>query len=317
MSRHPDLQPTASQRGKTMEARMMIKGRALLVGLLMLAVLPPPAVADDVVRIVKYAQLRPGAVTDYDVALLQEVLERTRPDYGGYKLRTFTENVSNARAIQMAIEGNLVNVLTLGVGQPVPERELIPVPFAIDKGLLGYRVALIDRRSQDRLSRVLHIEDLRQLRVGQGSDWIDVRIYERERIPIETTADYESLIVMLLHGRFDLFPRGLYEIAPEIAAYRERYPNLAVEKHLLLHYPFCRAFYVSRSAPRLAARLTAGLERMAADGSFDVFFTRHFGKLLADLKLRSRIVIELENPFLPAWVPLNRKELWFDPKWLR
>ena len=52
---------------------------------------------------------------------------------------------------------------------------------------------------------------------------------------------------------------------------------------------------------------------MVADGSFDVFFARHFRKLLADLNLRQRVVIELENPFLPAWVPLKRKELWFDP----
>ena len=36
----------------------------------------------------------------------------------------------------------------------------------------------------------------------------DVRIYEYERIPVETTYDYESLVSMLLHGRFDLFPAG-------------------------------------------------------------------------------------------------------------
>jgi hypothetical protein len=52
----------------------------------------------------------------------------------------------------------------LGVGQPVPEREMIPVPFPLDKGLLGYRVALIDRHSQDRLSHINSIEDLRRMR---------------------------------------------------------------------------------------------------------------------------------------------------------
>jgi hypothetical protein len=52
---------------------------------------------------------------------------------------------------------------------------------------------------------------------------------------------------------------------------------------------------------------------MVADGSFDALFARHFGKLLANLNLRQRVVIELENPSLPAWVPLKRKELWFDP----
>jgi hypothetical protein len=289
--------------------------RRLLIGLLMLAVLPCGAAADDVVKLVTFPRLRPGAINPYELALLHEALERTRRDYGAYEVQPFTEDVSIGRAIELAIEGRLVNVLSAGVGQsaPSPERDMIPVAFPIDKGLLGYRVAFIDRRSQDRLLRVHGIKELRQLRVGQGSGWGDVRIYEHERIPVETTYDYESLVSMLLHGRFDLFPRGLWEVAPELAAYGTRYPDLAVEQLLLLHYPFFEAFYVSRSAPRLAGRLTVGLERMVADGSFDVFFARHFRKLLADLNLRQRVVIELENPFLPAWVPLKRKELWFDP----
>jgi hypothetical protein len=291
------------------------KVRRFLIGLLILAILPYCALATDVAKVVTFNYwLRPGAVNAYDLALLHGALERTRTDYGAYELQPLNERVSISRAIQLAIDGRLVNVLTAGVGQASPERDMIPVPFPIDKGLLGYRVALIDRRNQDRLYRVHTVEDLRQIRVGQGSEWSDVQIYEHERIPIETTPDYDSLILMLLHGRFDLFPRGLYEIAPEFGANGPRYPDLGVEQHLLLHYPFCEAFYVSRSAPRLAARLTAGLERMVTDGSFDALFARHFGKLLAELHLRRRVVIELENPSLPAWVPLKRKELWFDPK---
>ena len=62
-----------------------------------------------------------------------------------------------------------------------------------------------------------------------------------------------------------------------------------------------------------------GMKQLALDigiatgPSFDAFFARHFGKLLADLNLRQRVVIELENPYLPAWAPVKRKELWFDP----
>jgi ABC-type amino acid transport substrate-binding protein len=296
----------APRRNETTEATL----RGLLIGLLMLTVLPRWAVAKDVVRPLTF-----GYINDtYELVLMHEALERTRPDYGDYEMQPYTdEKLSLARAIKLAIEGRLVNLLSAGVGQPDPEREMIPVPFPLDKGLLGYRVALIDRHSQDRLSHIHSIEDLRRLRVGQGIGWGDVPIYEHEGIQVETTTDYALLTTMLLHGRFDLYPRGLYEIAPEMAARGERYPDLAVEQHLLLHYPFCEAFYVSRSAPRLAARLTAGLERMVADGSFDALFARHFGKLLANLNLRQRVVIELENPSLPAWVPLKRKELWFDP----
>jgi hypothetical protein len=111
--------------------------------------------------------------------------------------------------------------------------------------------------------------------------------------------DYLLLTTMLLQGRFDLYLRGLFGIAPEMATRGERYQDLAVEQHMLLHYSFCEAFYVSRSAPRLAARLTARLERIS---------------FLVDLNLRPRTVIELDNPFLLAWIPLERKELWFDPR---
>jgi hypothetical protein len=39
----------------------------------------------------------------------------------------------------------------------------------------------------------------------------------------------------------------------------------------------------------------------------------YFARQLAELKLETRTVIELKNPFLPSWVPYGRRELWFDP----
>lgn len=283
----------------------MIDTLKVLMGLLMVALLPRWGLADDVVRPIQAEHL-PWAIGGYELALLLGALERTRPDYGPYDVKPFVENVSNARAIDLAVGGHLVNLYPAGVGQVVPEREMIPVPFPIDKGLLSYRVSLINHGNQERFSRVQSIEDLRQLRVGQGSDWVDTRIYEYNRIPIEAPSNFESLFPMLLNDRFDLFPRGL-------SAYSQRFPDFAIEQHLLIHYAFCKVFYVSRSAPRLATRLAAGLERMVADGSFDALFSEYYGKLLVDLNLRQRVVIELENPFLPGWVPLNRKNLWFDP----
>lgn len=287
--------------------------RALLIGLLMLALLPRCALADDVVRPINPGGNQPWSFTAYEFAVLQEVLERTRSDYGTYEIQPFAQDVSIARAVQLAIEGRLVNILAAGVGLPALERDMIPVPFPIDKGLLGYRISLIDRGDQDSFARVNNIEDLRHLRIGQGTGWADVQVYEYNRIPVETAPDYKSLFSMLLHGRFDLFPKGLSEIDKDLADYGKDYPAVAVEQHILLHYPFCDVFYVSQSSPGLGERLTAGLERMAADGSFDALFAKHFGKTLAELNLRQRVVIELENPFLPAWVPLDRKELWFDP----
>ncbi len=289
--------------------------RGVLIGLVMLASMWQWARADDVVKPLEPTEYQSAP---YEFALLHEVLERTRSDYGAYEEVPFTENVSLARANQLAIEGRLVNVTVEGVGQPLLDRWMIPVPFPIDKGLLGYRIAFIDRRNQEKFARVNSLEELRQLRVGQGSDWSDVHIYEHNRIPVETAQSHKwaesgSLFSMLLAGRFDLFPRGLNEIDREFSTFGDRYPDLAIERHLLLHYPFCEAYYVSPAAPRLAARISAGLELMVADGSFDALFATYFGKRVANLNLRQRVLIELENPFLPGWVPLDRKGLWFDP----
>jgi hypothetical protein len=56
---------------------------------------------------------------------------------------------------------------------------------------------------------------------------------------------------------------------------------------------------------------------MARDGSFDALFDKYFKQTLSELKLRQRVVIALENPFLPSWVPFDRPELWLDPKSLK
>lgn len=250
----------------------------------------------------------------YPFELLEAVLEHTRARYGPYVMQPYSEPVSIARSHQLALEGKRINIMISDAGHKDFDEGMIPVPFPIDKGLLGYRVALIARWNQEKIDQVGNLEQLRRLKVGQGSNWGDVAIYRHNRVPVETAQTYDSLFLMLLHGRFDLFPRGVTEAPQELAAYGRIYPELAIDRHLLIKYPFPQFFYVSKSDPHLAERLREGLEAMLRDGSFDALFEKHFAKRLAALKLGQRVVIELENPFLPSWVPFQRKELWFDPK---
>ncbi len=287
--------------------------RVWLASLLVVVSLPSWALADDVVRPFISNEFLSTSMTPYEQAVLREALERTRSDYGAYQIEPFTDPVTSARLSEMAVEGRLVNIVAAGVGRPKLEAAMIPIPVPIDKGLLGFRVSLIKRHNQERISRVTSIEELRQLNVGQVDDWSDVLIYKHNQIPVQTAAKYESMFAMVQHDRFELFPRGVTEIAPELAEQGQSYPDLAADQHLLLIYPFCNAFYVSRSAPRLAERLTVGLERMIADRTLDALLVEHFGKNLAALNLSQRVVIELENPLLPDWVPLERKEMWLDP----
>ncbi len=284
--------------------------RQTLIGLVVWTTMTCSALALEVVKPLKAQDYL--VRNQYPFELLDEVLKRTIPEWGHYVEQPFTEPISVARAHQEALKGELLNILVSDVGQKLLDEGMIPVPFPIDKGLLGYRVSLIDRRSRQRIAAVTSVEQLRSLRVGQGSNWGDVRIFEHNRVPVQTAATYESLFPMLLGGRFDLFPRSAIEVALELAEYGRRYPELAIDQHLLIRYPYAQCFYVSKSEPRLAARVAAGLDRMAKDGSFDALFDKYFAKSLRSLRLGQRVVIDLQNPFLPGWVPLDRKELWFD-----
>ncbi|MFP3567467.1 hypothetical protein [Paraburkholderia sp. SIMBA_030] len=287
----------------------------LLAGLSIWAVLMPVAFALDIVKPLKSEEFLVRYA--YPFELLTQVLNRTIAAYGPYAEQPYTDTISVARSHMEALKGERINVMISDAGHREFDEDMIPIPFPIDKGLLGYRVALIAADNQPKIDAVRTLDQFRTLSIGQGSDWGDVRVYEYNHVPVRTAETYDSLFLMLLHRRFDLFPRGVTEAPQELRAYGARYPNLAIDRHLLIRYPFAQFFYVSKSEPRLAARIRDGLEQMERDGSFDTFFNLHFSQQLSALKLKERTLIELQNPFLPAWVPLSRKELWFDPASLR
>lgn len=285
--------------------------RTILMAWLTALAMTSTVCAQDVVRPLKSEEFRVRYA--YAFELLNEVLRRTTPQYGPYVELAYTDDISVARSHLEAIKGKRINIMISDVGHKELDEGMIPVPFPIDKGLLGYRVALISKDSQAKIDQVRTLDQFRALTVGQGALWGDVRVYEYNHITVRTAETYDSLFLMLTHGRFDMFPRGVTEAPGELAAYQGRYPTLAIEQHLLIKYPFAQCFYVSKSDPHLATRINDGLEQMERDGSFDAFFNRHFAEQLSELKLQTRTVIELRNPFLPAWVPYARKELWFDP----
>jgi hypothetical protein len=248
----------------------------------------------------------------YHYELLDKVLEKTIEEFGPYTHEPYTEAMTTARLVREAVRGELINVVALDIGNDTANHDMIPIPDPIDKGLLGLRVALIVQENAAKIDALDSLEKLRSVTVGRGSDWGDVRIFEYNRVPLVTSPHYEPLFEMLSRGRFDLFPRGVTEAPQELVMFRERHPNLAIARHLLIRYPYAQFFYVSKTEPRLAERLKLGLGKMRRDGSFDAHFGKHFAAPLAELRLAERIVIELDNPFIPSWVPIERKELWFD-----
>ena len=120
---------------------------------------------------------------------------------------------------------------------------------------------------------------------------------------------------MLDGGRFDAFSRGVHEPFGELA----NHPNLkdlTVEKNLMLVYRMPFYLFVGKDNKALAKDLENGLNAAIADGSFnEVFFADpSVQDVLAKANMKNRRAFYLDNPTLHKDTPLDRAELWFDPK---
>jgi ABC-type amino acid transport substrate-binding protein len=248
--------------------------------------------------------------------LLARALTITESDFGPYVLRPATSAMTEPRALaELASGSGKITVLVHGNVADY-EKQLLPVYFPLDKGLLGYRVFLIRSETQARLNPIKGLADLRGHSIGQGSDWADATILRNAGLTVVGGSSYEGLFAMLAAGRFELFSRGVVEIGDELARQRPMHPDLAIEDNLLLYYPLTRYFYVSRSpeGEALARRISTGLERMLADGSFERMFQSFKAPFEKEIGFRNRRLIEIDNPLQTPQTPLNRRELWYDPR---
>lgn len=128
----------------------------VLNGLLLAAAMTAAAMAADVVKpfkaeadLVRYA---------FHYELLDTVLQRTAGKYGPYVMQPYSEPISVARGLREGVRGEILNLLISDAGQKIIDEGMIPIPYPLDKGLLGYRIALIRKQDQARIGRIDSID---------------------------------------------------------------------------------------------------------------------------------------------------------------
>ncbi|MGA7827736.1 MAG: transporter substrate-binding domain-containing protein [Geobacteraceae bacterium] len=263
---------------------------------------------------VVYPAFESGADSRYNdlLEILKTALEKTVAEYGPYTLQPSRSRMNEARYLAELLKpAGMVNVGWSGTSV---EKEQVygVVRIPLRKGLLGYRVALIARNRQADIDKIRKLADLRKETIGQGIGWGDVAIYKANRIKVYT-AGYESLFKMVAANRIDLFPRGINEVFPEYASRHGAIPNLAVEKNLLIYYPWPYYFFFNKSDKVLAKRVETGLRKMIKDGTFDALFLKYNRASILKANLQKRRIIRIRNPNLPKDTPLGDASLWFDP----
>jgi hypothetical protein len=252
------------------------------------------------------------------IEILHTALELTVPEFGPYELTPSIAGMNEARYLtELENEGlpssiGHVNVVWSSTSTE-KENTFLPIRIPLRKGILGYRIALINKNNQAVIDRVKTVEDLRRLVIGQGLGWGDVNLYRANGLKV-STASYASLFPMTAMGRFDLFPRGISEVFAEYAIRAKDNPNLAIEQNLLIYYPWPYYFFFNKIDNALKIRVENGIHMMMKNGSFDAIFNKYNKEAIERADFKHRRIIVLKNNMLPPSTPIEDKSLWFDPQ---
>ncbi|MGL6230681.1 hypothetical protein ACSZMQ_05895 [Aeromonas rivipollensis] len=251
--------------------------------------------------------------SEYQLKLLELALDRAGQPY---KLERVDLNLNQFTLQQELRKGKAINVFWMGTSSAL-ESALIPVPIPLFRGLEGLRLSFIHSDAQEKFNQVNTLADLKQLKAAQGVGWADNKILEQAGIATYA-GRYSNLFRLINDGdKLDFFPRGLVEIFAERRELAAQYPNLAIEQHLLIRYPFAEFFFVSPEAPKLAKAIQTGLERAYADGSFMTFFHENprIREALASANLEQRVTISLPNPDMTPLLRSIPAQYWdYPPK---
>lgn len=241
----------------------------------------------------------------YPVALLKLALTKAG---GNYQPQAARHDMAQSRTLRHVELGRELDI-TWTLTTPEREQRLLPIRIPIDRGLLGWRLLLINPEHRD-LFASLSLDELKNLRSGQEQDWPDYQILRHNGFKITPTTNYQGLFYMLQRGRIAYFPRAITEVLPEIKT-QAQIP-LAIAPRWVLYYPAPVYYFVNKQRPELADAIQRGLITAMEDGSMRALFLQHFGESIKRMELDKREIVRLENPLLPAETPLDNPALWYD-----
>jgi ABC-type amino acid transport substrate-binding protein len=234
---------------------------------------------------------------NYKYELIKLALDITRSQYGDYILDPYGSDPGAPRLAQLINDGKIVNLLWASPGTPIAKANVIGIPIDIMHNLLGFRICFTHQETKSVLEKVNDVNSLRMIKIGQGRNWSDIKIYKHNRIEPITTPEITNALGLLGKKRIDCFPMGATEVLPIFNEQRKHFPYLSIDNNLLIYYDYPIYFYISKTEPELAKRMKEGLLALQKNGEFNALFQRYFAKDLLSLHLNSRKIICLKSPY--------------------
>lgn len=245
------------------------------------------------------------------ISLLNEAVSRS-PIYSELEYAYGDDPEPATNKLIADVKSGALDIVWLGTTSDY-EQEMTALYFPIYRGLLGMRIALVEKDKQDILANVKTFDQMQKIIPCQGKVWSDTFILQDNGILVAQSMKYHNLFAMLEADRCDYFPRGTFEAYAEA----ERYPefNLAVDKHVLLRYKMPSFFFVGNQNQALADHLNAIFDEMINDGTFaKLFFANPEVKnALKQANLDQRIIFDLQNNDLSTKTQTLPDRFWFNP----
>jgi len=284
----------------------LTRRRALRLGAGALALAASPAILAQAPTVVRCPRI------DNDIDQVCAEMLRLALDHapGAYVMQPWPVRVERSRALHELGRGRLLDV-AWAVTSRARESALLPVRIPLDRGLSGWRIALVARADAQRFAGVHQLADLARFRAGLGHDWAETEVLRANGLPVVAGTNTEGLPAMLAAGRFDYYPRPLRQAWVEARRYAKL--GLVVEPHFALHFPSALYFFVNKTNAALAAVLEEGLRAAIAEGAFEQLFQEQNSTYLQRAALAQRRIFRLDNPGVTETLPLSVRDLWYQP----
>ena len=239
----------------------------------------------------------------YPIELLELALAKTGVRF---EVQPTDDVILQGKAFNLLSNNRSINILWSMTNQQ-READFLPIRVPIFKGLIGWRVLLIDPSMLPKLES----SNLRDHAAVQGMDWPDTKVLQSNGFNVVNATSYDEAFTIMHRNQADIFPRSVIEVLAEMADDNLR-RELILEPNFVLQYPSAIYFFVNKRNKILAKLLEQGFAAAVADGTFDALFNEVYLPLLKELKVSQRQVMQLSNPLLPLETPLDDEHLWYS-----
>ncbi|MBL4638799.1 MAG: hypothetical protein JKY76_05495 [Proteobacteria bacterium] len=248
---------------------------------------------------------------EYDRRLLELALQKTEVKYGPFKLVPSKPGLNEKRVFLEVKKGTYQNFFLKQSVTPEHLETLLHIPFPLDRGVVGYRVAFVSESTRQKLTQVKTLEGLKQFTVLQGLGWVDADILRQQGFEVILSSYYDPMFKMVARDRAHLFLRGINEVLDEWQAHKH-IKHLVLDDNVVIQYPLPRFFFTTKSNTDALNRVQEGILIAYHDGSLIDLWKEKYQASIDFSKLKNRRFFALENPIIKG-LDDAYKQYNFDP----